>query len=387
MTMKEYVIAGADVLLDDFAFHKRCVTVRNGGISEISLSPPEGLERIDAAGLRLLPGLVETHFHGAQGVTFQCPDREGVKKVAAFEASMGITSIFPTISSSADDVAQGAIRTIRAAAEEGTAGAKIRGIHLEGPFLSEEYRGAHLKEDLFIPSPERLDVYRKAGGDWIRILTIAPEINGAEETIRYARRHSITVELGHSGADYATAMKAIDLGANVATHTFNAMRPLRHRDPGVLGAVLTDGRVTCEVICDMRHVEEPVVRLIYLAKGADLINIVSDSMYGAGLPEGVYHMEGRTRTVKDGLAYLDDGTISGSACTSMHGFRNLVGMGIPVEEVSKMASRNPARTAGILDKTGTITVGKDADLILLNPALEVVSPFVEGRCVYGGGTR
>lgn len=385
--MKEFVIQNADVLLDDFAFHKRCVTVRNGKFAEISSLPPEGAEVIDASGLRLIPGLVETHFHGAQGATFQYPDRPGVDRVSSYEASMGVTSMFPTVSSGTVEVIQNAVRTIREAAEAGTPGAKIRGIHLEGPFLSKEFRGSHAIEDLYPPTLERLDAYCEAGGEWIRILTIAPELEGAEEVIRAARDRNITVEIGHSGADYETAIKAIDLGASVSTHTFNAMRPLRHRDPGILGAVLTDGRLTCEVICDLRHVQEPVVRLVYQAKGPDRMSIVSDSMYAAGLPEGSYNSDGRIRIVKDGLAYIENGTISGSACTSMHGFRNLIRMGIPMEEVSKMASRTPARTSGIFDRTGSITVGKDADFILLNPSLEVISTYVEGVCVFSGGNQ
>lgn len=377
----ELILLHAAVLQDDFTFRTCDVRIRQGKIAEIgSFTGEEGL---NLSGRYLLPGLVESHFHGAVGEDFHEADREGIRKIAAYEAAHGITTIIPTISSSRDAVVEYSLRTVGEAIREGnTGGSAIRGIHLEGPFLSDARKGSHLTIYLHRPSIEELDRLDKLSGGNVRSMTIAPELEGAMDVIRYACSKKITIQIGHTAADYATTIKAIDAGATVATHTFNGMEPLHHRSPGVLGAVLTDDRVTCEMIGDLVHVQGPVLQLIYRAKGPERVSLVSDSMYGAGLPEGEYTRQGRTRTVQGGVARLPDGTISGSARTILDGVRNLVGLGIPLEQAVKAASYNPARTLGLAASIGSIAVSKEADFVIMDKALAVQATLVGGCFVY-----
>ena len=188
--------------------------------------------------------------------------------------------------------------------------------------------------------------------------------------------------LGHTGADYDTAKAAIDCGATIATHTFNGMVGLHHRAPGVLGAVLTDDRVSCEIIADFVHLHPATVDLICRAKGMDRVHLVSDSMYATGLPDGDYPEEDRVRHIRNGACVLDDGRISGSMYPVSYGMKNLLTLGIPLEKAVMAVSKNPAKAAGIFDHTGSITPGKRADLVLLDPSLNVAATFVDGCPVY-----
>ena len=262
-------------------------------------------------------------------------------------------------------------------------GSRLYGLHLEGPFLSEKYRGAHITENLKNPTVERLSDFLKAADGCVKVLTLAPELEGAIETIKYACEQGLAVEIGHSAATYEEATAAIDAGATISTHTFNAMVPLNHRNPGILGAVLTDDRLRCEVMADLGHVAAPIVKLIYRAKGVDGVNIVSDSTCFAGFPDGVYADSHRKITVKKGIAYLESGTITGSTYTVLDGVRNCVKeVGISLEDAVKMASLNPAKSLKIEGETGSIAVGKRADLFIMDEDFTVKETYCEGKRVY-----
>ena len=229
---------------------------------------------------------------------------------------------------------------------------------------------------------KKLDKMIEAGDGMLKLITIAPDNEGSIEFIRYAVERGLTVSMGHTDADFETAQAAIDAGATQLTHTFNAMRPLNHREPGVLGAALTDNRVKCEAICDYIHLHPATVKLIYAAKGADRINMISDSGTAAGITVSEFEVDGVKRYVKDGVVRLADGTIAGSARTVLDGVKNLVSSGIPLRDVSKMASLNPAKTLGMDDTIGSIAVGKLADLVVLDNALNVEYTFINGKCEY-----
>lgn len=378
---EELLLQNARVLLDDFVLRKRDIRIRRGRIAEIGSFPEE--KGVDLNGKYLFPGFVESHFHGACGETFQEIDRKGIEKIAAYEAAHGITTIIPTISGAPEAVMDSSVEAVGKVMREGnTGGAVIRGIHVEGPFLSVACRGAHREEDLRKPSIERWNQLQELSGGCLRSITLAPELDGAMELIRYLNEQGITVQMGHSAADYETTERAVDAGATVSTHTFNAMVSLHHRAPGILGAVLTDDRVTCEMIGDLTHVQGPVLLIIYRCKGPDRITLVSDSMYAAGMPEGTYDLEGRIRTVRGNVAYLPNGTISGSVCCILDGVRNLVKWGVPLEHAVKAASWNPSRALRLSDRIGSIAVGKEADLVVMDDALQVSATYIGGICVY-----
>ena len=379
---RSWLFENARVLTDGFTFQTTSVAVRDGVITQVGASDGGGLPKIDASGLTLIPGLIDTHFHGALGNCFGRDFPEGIREVAAFEAKQGVTSIVPAISATTDENVFASLCSFRSVMESGSGGARVEGIHLEGPFLSMEYRGGQWPRYLQPPSVEKLRAFWEASGGIIRILTLAPECENGLEVIRAARELGIAVALGHTGADYETAKAAIDCGASISTHTFNGMVPLHHRAPGVLGAVLTDDRVSCEVIADFVHLHPAAVNLICRAKGMDRVHLVSDSMYATGLPDGDYPEEDRVRHIRNGACVLDDGRISGSTYPVSYGMRNLLTLGIPLEKAVMAVSRNPAHAAGIFGHTGSITPGKRADLVLLDASLEVAATFVDGRPVY-----
>lgn len=378
------LLRNARVLQEDFVVRRCDVRIRAGRISEIGSFPSE--KGLDAADYFLFPGLVESHFHGAVGEDFHEADQEGIRKIAAFEAARGITTIIPTLASASDEVLGYSLKSISRAIKTRTAASAIRGIHLECLYFSPQYRGSDFAHFLQRPSVEKLERFIQLSEGHIRSMTLAPELEGAMDVIRYARKRGITIQLGHTGADYETAMKAIEAGAMVATHTFNAMVPLHHRAPGILGAVLTDDRVTCEMIGDLIHLHGAVLQLLCRVKGMDRVSLVSDSMYAAGLPEGTYTREGRTCIIHKGAVRLPDGTISGSTFTLLDGVKNLVELGIPVEQAIKAASLNPARTLGLSDRIGSISVGKEADFFLTDENWRIQATYVGGECVYRRGT-
>jgi len=376
------ILKNGKVLLDDFSFAEVDVRIENGKIAEIGKNL-SGDEVKDISGLMLLPGLIDEHFHGANGYGTLGATPEDFVKIAEFEATNGVTTITPALSSYPDDIVYSCIEAIKEAMSRDIKGSRLLGLHLEGPFLSEQYRGAHVVANLKNPTVERLSGFLAAAEGCAKVLTVAPELEGAIDTIKYAKSQGLVVEIGHSAATYEEATAAIDAGATISTHTFNAMIPLNHRNPGILGAVLTDDRVRCEVMADLGHVAAPIVKLIYKAKGVDGVNIVSDSTRFAGYPDGEYLEADKKYIIKKGIAYLESGTITGSAYTVFDGVRNCVKeLGIPLEDAIKMASYNPAASLGIAHETGSIAEGKRADFFLMTEKFEIKETYCEGRRVY-----
>lgn len=376
------IIRNANVLTDKDKFEQVDVRVEDGKIAEIGSIAAQDAASIDAQGQYLIPGLIESHFHGALDWDSSVGTTEVFAIFSKFMASQGITTFIPALISSNDEVTE---RYIAAGNEFMAAEApyaQMGGLYLEGPFISQKYKGAHDPAVLQNPDLDKFKRWYAMADGKIRKLVVAPELDGAEELIRWASSHGVAVEIGHTAANYEQAKRAIDWGVTVTTHAFNAMPPLHHREPSVLGAVLTDDRVTCELICDLGHVAEAVIKIVYACKGDRLVNVISDSCTAAGLGDGEYlHPDGRKMIVEDGLAKLENGTIMGSASSVLDGVRNLVKLGIPLASAVRMASTNPARTTGMTDR-GSITVGKRADLVLLNEDVSVCSTIVNGRIVY-----
>ncbi len=381
------IIRNASVLTEKDVFEQVDVRVENGKIAEIGAITTQDATEIDARGKLLIPGLIESHFHGA----LDLDSSEGTVEVfAAFSkymASQGITTFIPALISSDDEVTERYIKAGTAFMASETPYSVMGGLYLEGPFISLQYKGAHDPAVLQNPDLQKFKRWYDLADGNIRKMVVAPELDGAEELIRWASAHGVAVEIGHTAANYKQAKQAIDWGVTVTTHAFNAMPPLHHREPSVLGAVLTDDRVTCELICDLGHVSEAVIKIVYACKGDRLVNIISDSCTAAGLGDGEYlHPDGRKMIVEDGLAKLENGTIMGSASSVLDGVRNLVKMGIPLASAVRMGSTNPARTTGLTDR-GSIALGKRADMVLLNEDITVNSTIVNGKIVYENTTN
>ena len=322
---RDWLFENVRVLKDDFAFADVSVAVRDGVIAGIGQPDGTGLQKIDATGMTLIPGLIDTHFHGALGNCFGRTGSEGIREVAAFEAGQGVTAIIPAVSATTDENVFDTLQSIREVMASGSGGARVEGVHLEGPFLSAEYRGGQWLKYLQPPTVKKLRAFWEASGGCIRILTLAPECGDGLSVVREAASLGIAVALGHTGADYDTAKAAIDCGATIATHTFNGMVGLHHRAPGVLGAVLTDDRVSCEIIADFVHLHPATVDLICRAKGMDRVHLVSDSMYATGLPDGVYASQAETYYVKNGESRTRDGALAGGGAVLTQEYADSIG--------------------------------------------------------------
>ena len=376
------VIKNANAVLPG-SIEKKDLRIKEGVISEIEdlILPIQNEEVYDAKGNYLFSGFIDSHTHGAVGEVYS-NDFSDLDKITEFEATEGITTVASTLLASPIPNMLANIKHTLSFIKKGTRGAKIGGIHSEGPFLNVEKKGAMNPRSLILPSVSVFNELYEASEGHLKIITIAPELEGALDVIKEAVKKGVAVSAGHSDATYEETLKAVDAGVSRITHTFNAIRPLSHREPGILGAALTDDRLNCEVICDFGHVSPVIVKMIYSLKGCDNFTAISDSEFAAGIKEGRMESDGLVRIIKDGLVKLENGTIAGSASSVYRGFKNLVSLGIPFTHVSKMMSANPAKALGLYENTGSIEVGECADLAIIADDLSVKSTFVDGKKVF-----
>ena len=334
-------------------------------------------EILDANGLYVIAGFVDTHIHGCVGVEFASDD-EDFTPARKWLATDGTTSVAATVRALPPERAIAAEKNILREAKKEVLGASIEGINLEGPFVSRAKSGVMNPPDIEC-DPETVRLLAKEAEGLLKIITIAPERENACEAIKAAVECGVNASIGHTDATYSETIAAINAGATRATHTFNAMRSLSHRETGVLGAVLTDNRVDCEMICDLVHLDEAAIKIVYGLKGYKNITLVSDTGFMSGLGDGEFYVDGRMRIVKDGVCRNAEGRIAGSCVSMLAGARNLLKMGIPLEEISVMASLNPARALGADKYIGSIAEGKRADLIVCDGDLNIKAVFVKGK--------
>lgn len=373
------ILSNATIINDNFKKEKADIRIENGKIAEIAESLC-GDEKTDMTGKYILPGFVDTHIHGAYGERIN-DTTDYLSRFSAFEATQGVTSVaITTDSSSYEDLLEQMHIAVEASKRKN--GTRIAAVHAEGPFLNSKFKGAMNEKNIILPDKDKLCGLIEAGCGLLKIMTVAPETCGCIEFIKYAVEKGIKISMGHTDATFDEANEAIKAGASRLTHTFNAMRPINHREPGVLVASLLNKDVMCEVICDYVHLHPATIQMIYNLKGADGICMVSDSGTAAGIDITEFEVNGTKRYVKDKVVRLENGTIAGSAMTLADGVRHLIRDGIPMENVAKMASYNPAKEIGLDSEIGSITVGKRADLAVLDEAYNVVYTFVDGECVF-----
>jgi N-acetylglucosamine-6-phosphate deacetylase len=343
--------------------------------------PPDQLIHIPEA--MVAPGFIDIHVHGAAGWDLMSGSPEAIRQVAQTLARFGTTSFLATTMSAPEAELDNAILGLASQRDIDTGGARFLGIHLEGPFLNPVRRGAHSELSLRKADPASLFRQVEQSGDFIRRLTVAPEMDPGHELIRAAAGKGIVVSLGHSDATEKQARAAVDAGATQATHTFNAMRPLHQREPGVLGVVLTDDRVYAEVIADGVHVQPAAIDLLLRVKGVDRVPLVTDGSSGVGMPDGEYPLGAETVTVRRGECRDRDGHLAGSVLTLDRAVRNMIEwLDVPLHEALIMASATPARSMRMGNGKGTVGPGADADLVFLDRNLQVIQTMVAGRIVY-----
>ena len=374
------ILANGSVVCEDGSVRVCDIEITDGRIAAIGTALL-GKERVDISGMTVMPGFIDTHIHGGFGVGVEdeSPDLSYLRRM---EATKGVTALaLGTVGAEWEML----LRQIETFADNAAldVGARVLGIHSEPPFITAN--GAFVSSMVTPPDVSRLAEMQERSRGLLKIITVAPELHGAEELIRYATEHGITVSLGHTNATYDEAMRGIEAGATRATHTFNAMRPLHHREPGVVGAVLTDSRVRCEAICDHVHLHPATLKLIYKCKGADGMIAVSDSVRAAGGGISEFFVQGMRCIIRDGVIRLEDGTICGSALTLLEGVQNLIRAGIPLGDVARIASLNAAVDLGVDPDLGSISVGKLADLVILDEDLSVHATYIGGKPVYVRG--
>jgi N-acetylglucosamine-6-phosphate deacetylase len=344
---------------------------------------PAGAGRVNARGHLVLPGLIDTHVHGTRGDDVMLSGAEGIRRISVRFPQHGTTAWLPsTISARHGELLQ-AVRWCVEAAETPVGGAEIVGIHVEGPYINLKRKGAQPAEGIRDPDMAEVRELLQAAEGRIRVVTLAPELPGALDLIRELTRHGIVASLGHSDATYEEALAGIEAGATHATHLFNAMRPIHHRDPGIITACLNEPRVLAEVIPDGVHLHPHVVRMALKAKGADGAAIITDAFSATGLPDGEHTLGPHTVHVRGPLCTLADGTIAGSILTMERAVRNaLEWSDLTRVEVVRAASLVPARIAGCADRKGSLEPGKDADVTLLDSSYRCAATWVRGRRVW-----
>ena len=371
------VLEGGALTLDDA-----------GDIAEVGLrrrSAPRSGD-IDASGLIVLPGFVDMHVHGGGGADFMQGTAEAVRQVARTHARFGTTGMLATTMTASREDTDAAVAAARAVMEAGRGEdeARILGVHLEGPYICAAKRGAQPLAFVRPPDADELMHWITLSGRTIRQITLAPELPGAEYVIRVARDAGIIVSLGHTDAKAADVLEAIGWGATQATHTFNAMRGLHHREPGTVGAALTQTEIVCEIIADGVHLDPMIVKLIVAAKGASGAVLITDAIEGAAMPDGEYTLGGQPVFVKDGTAAFADGTLAGSVLTMNRAFINVMRFaGTGACEAARLSSGNAARQLGMEGHGGEIAPGKAGDIVILHPDTgEVAWTLVGGRVAW-----
>lgn len=371
------IIKDANVFTQENKFVKGNVAIENGRFLHVLEEADEDDEIVDAAGLIMIPGLVDIHFHGCQGADMCDGTEEALDVITAYEASVGVTSICPATMTIPKEQLLEVMRNAGTYSYHG--GAHLVGINMEGPFISPSKKGAQAADNIIPCDYEYFCQLQDAAGGLIRLVDIAPEEPGAMEFIDKAKEQ-VVISLAHTASDYDTAKKAIERGASHATHLYNAMPPMNHRQPGVIGAVRDSEQCHAELICDGVHVHPSVIRATFAMFGEERIILISDSMRATGLEDGEYTLGGQAVTVKGNLATLHDGTIAGSATNLMDCMRFVVKeVGLPLETAVRCATENPAREIGIYHDVGSITAGKKADFVLLDQNLDIVGVYIDGK--------
>jgi len=341
-------------------------------------------DRIDLKGMTAVPGLIDIHVHGGYGIAFGLGNLgEELKKYSEWVTHFGETGFVITIIGPDPDFILRTIRAYVPLLEEDYLGAQPLGLHLEGPFINPQKHGAFNPAWIRQPSLKEMGAYLDAGKGWIRHVSLAPEMEGADKIAELLSDSGVQAALAHSDADYETASRALRGKFTHVTHTFNAQSPLHHRQPGVVGAVLNSEEVSAELIADGVHVHPAAMQILKRCLGTERIVLITDASPGAGLSDGIYTLLGQQTSIKDGKAVLPDGTLAGSTTTLDACVRNIVEMaGISFTDAVRMASHNPAKVIGADNDIGSLALGKKANIAVFDENLNVKMTFINGNLAY-----
>ena len=341
-------------------------------------------QSIDLAGCYLAPGLIDIHVHGGYGVAFGIADLKGsLQKYSEWVVKTGVTGFLLTIAAPDAETLLGLIQSYIPILEDGVSGAEALGLHLEGPYLNIEKKGAFNPIWLRKPDIEEVNSIIKAGKGWIKQVTLAPELENAELIAKVFRDANIIVAIGHSNTDFETASNSLKGDFSHVTHCFNAQSNFNHRKPGVIGAVMASENITAELIADKVHVHPGAMKILFRCLGKDRIILITDAMPGAGLPDGTYNLIGQEVLVKNGRAILADGTIAGSTARLIDCVANIhQDLNISINDAIQTSTYNPAKLLGLQGRLGAVEKEMDANLFVFDEEFNVRLVLVQGKIVF-----
>lgn len=385
--MSSLLLKNSRVLTEDGIIDKGYILVEDGKIKSFGPADELGGQSADKtieldAGATLAPGFIDLHIHGAGGADTMDSTPEALQTIARTLPAEGTTSFLATTITQERSLIEKALANAAAYKPEGTE-AEMLGIHLEGPFINEKRKGAQPLEHILKSDVELFKAWQEKSGQLIRLVTLAPELEGGKELVRHLAETGVIASIGHSDADYEEVREAVEAGATHVTHLFNGMKGLHHREPGTAGAALLFKELIVEMIADGVHVRPEMIKLALNSKGMDGMVLITDSMRAKCLKNGTYDLGGQDVTVKDGMALLEDGTLAGSILRMKDSVKNMTKFAdITLAEAVKLASENPAKQLKVFDRKGSIAEGKDADLTVLNENMDIVLTICRGKVAY-----
>ena len=377
------VIEGGTLITPKEVLFGHTLVIENGLIASLQTQKRDDVSRslrIDATGLWVVPGMIDIHVHGALGFEVIDATSGALHGMARFFASHGVTGYLPTTTSASGKMILSAIKNVAQTSQPGD-GAHHLGVHLEGPYLNPDFAGA--QRTMYIRNPDLHEFESWLESGVVRLVTLAPEMEGALDIIDLGVRQGVEFAVGHSGISCEQLLIAVDRGLRHATHTFNGMPGMHHRTPGVVGGVLTDDRIWAQIICDGLHVHPAVVKLLFRLKGVNRTVLITDAIRGAGLGDACYKKLGRATIVHDGVARTVRGNLAGSTISLDAALRNMISFcGLSLAQALPMVTSVPAEAIGMTGRKGVLSPGADGDIVLLDSELNVRMTIIGGHVVY-----
>lgn len=374
-----------NVYVENKGFVKTDIGFENGIISSLENNSVDVEIASFSDNAIVVPGFIDEHIHGAMGADAMDGDMNALANIAEAVASEGVTSFLATTMTQSPSNIKKALNAVKDYVRKDVKkGARLLGVHLEGPFISPKHIGAQPLEYVASLSVDTMKEYVECSGNNIKIVSLAPEMQGAEELIKYLKENNIVASIAHTGAKYNDCVNAIKWGISNVTHTYNAQTGIHHRDVGVVGCAMLHDELSCELICDLIHVSAPAIKLILKNKPSDKVILITDSMRAKHLPDGESELGGQLVLVKNGEARLSDGTLAGSVLKMNNAVKNVCeSCGVALEEAVDFATKNPAKNLGIYNEVGSIKVGKRADVVVLDKnTFEVLLTVRNGEIIY-----
>lgn len=368
-------VAGKGLVKTDIAFE-------DGKI--VAIGKLDNVEPIfDTDGV-VLPGFIDEHIHGAGGADAMDGTEDALQTISEYVAKEGTTGFLATTMTQSPENIGKALKNVKTVREKGEyKGAEVLGVHLEGPFISPKHVGAQPLEYVAKPAPETFDKYNEISGGNIKVVTLAPEVEGGLDLVKHLAKIGVVASIGHTGAKFSDVEAAVAAGATNVTHTYNAQTPLHHREAGVVGAAMLIDELNCEMICDTIHVSVPAIKIFVKNKPHDKFTLITDAMRAKGMPDGLSELGGQQVFVKNGEARLSDGTLAGSVLKMNVAVKNLVEkVGVSFTDAVDFASANPAKNLGLYDERGSIEVGKRADFAVMDKDYNILCTVIGGKVVY-----